>query len=66
MCTYLNEVAFSLSARPAEIGPSHSCRHYQFWPVLQRLCHMRGLDLVAPCEIYNRAREFQDAMIGMR
>ncbi len=50
---------------PMQITPSHRAVH-QLWAILQRLRQMGGFDLLAPRQIGNRARQFQDAMIGAR
>jgi hypothetical protein len=34
--------------------------------IVQHPCQMRGLDVFAPREIGNRARQFEDAMIRAR
>ena len=40
--------------------------HHNLRTILQRLRQMRGLDFFTPRQICNRARQFQDAMIGTR
>ena len=34
--------------------------------IVQHPCQMRGLDILAPCQIRNCARQFEDAMIRAR
>jgi hypothetical protein len=39
---------------------------HQLWTVLQCFSQMRGLDLLAPRQVCDRPREFQDTVIGTR
>ena len=39
---------------------------FSLHPVLQRLCHMRRLDLVASREVSDGARELDDAVVAPR
>jgi hypothetical protein len=38
--------------------------HQPLGPVLQRLGHVRGLDIFAPSQVGDRPRQFQDAVVG--
>jgi hypothetical protein len=40
--------------------------YHQFRTILQSLRQVRGLDIFTACQIRNRARQFQDAMIRPR